>query len=284
MADLILDCIIDTLKTLPFLFLTYLLMEYIEHRTSEKTKGMIRRAGKWGPLFGGVLGVIPQCGFSAAAAGFFSGRVITLGTLLAVFLSTSDEMLPILLSSQVPLETIGGILATKAVIAVLAGFLADFVFRKYNQRKIGSRIHDLCMQEHCDCEHSIAKSALRHTANIALFLLTVTLALNIAIALLGEENLGNLILNWPVAGELLAGLIGLIPNCAASVVITTLYMEGAMSLGAMMAGLLVGSGVGLLVLFRTNRNLRENLKITAMLYVMGVAGGLVVNALSFLAA
>lgn len=284
MADLILDCIIDTLKTLPFLFLTYLLMEYIEHRTSEKTKGMIRRAGKWGPLFGGVLGVIPQCGFSAAAAGFFSGRVITLGTLLAVFLSTSDEMLPILLSSQVPLETIGGILATKAVIAVLAGFLADFVFRKYNQRKIGSRIHDLCMQEHCDCEHSIVKSALRHTANIALFLLTVTLALNIAIALLGEENLGNLILSWPVAGELLAGLIGLIPNCAASVVITTLYMEGAMSLGAMMAGLLVGSGVGLLVLFRTNRNLKENLKITAMLYVMGVAGGLAVNALSFLAA
>ncbi|MDO5344368.1 MAG: putative manganese transporter [Lachnospiraceae bacterium] len=274
MADIILDCLIDTLKTVPFLFLTYLLMEYIEHRTSDKTKGMIRRAGKWGPLFGGVLGVIPQCGFSAAAAGLFSGRVITLGTLLAVFLSTSDEMLPILLSSQVPLPLILRILAQKAVIGVLAGFFVDFVFRKFNQRKIGSKIHDICVQEHCECEHSIVKSALKHTGNIALFLLVVSLALNLVIGLIGEENLGRLILNWPVAGELLAGVIGLIPNCAASVVITTLYMEGAMSAGAMMAGLLVGSGVGLLVLFRTNKSRAENLKITAMLYVIGVLGGI----------
>lgn len=274
MADIILDCLIDTLKTVPFLFLTYLLMEYIEHRTSDKTKSMIRRAGKWGPLFGGVLGVIPQCGFSAAAAGLFSGRVITLGTLLAVFLSTSDEMLPILLSSQVPLPLILRILAQKAVIGVLAGFFVDFVFRKFNQRKIGSKIHDICVQEHCECEHSIVKSALKHTGNIALFLLVVSLALNLVIGLIGEENLGRLILNWPVAGELLAGVIGLIPNCAASVVITTLYMEGAMSAGAMMAGLLVGSGVGLLVLFRTNKSRAENLKISAMLYVIGVLGGI----------
>ena len=283
MTDLILDCVMDTLKTLPFLFVTYLLMEYIEHRTSDRTKGMIRRAGKWGPLLGGVLGLIPQCGFSAAAASFFSGRVITLGTLLAVFLSTSDEMLPILISSQAPLGTIGRILAMKAVIGILAGFLADFVFRKYNQRKIGSIIHSICEHEHCDCEHSIVKSALRHTVSIALFILAVTLALNIIIGLIGEESLGSLILNWPVAGELLAGLIGLIPNCASSVVITTLYMEGAMSQGAMMAGLLVGSGVGLLVLFRTNRNMKENLKITAMLYVMGVAGGMAVGLLARLA-
>lgn len=277
MADLILDCVFDTLKTVPFLFLTYLLMEYIEHRTSDKTKRVIRRAGKWGPLFGGVLGVIPQCGFSAAAAGFFSGRVITLGTLLAVFLSTSDEMLPILLSSQVPLQLILRILLQKALIGVLAGFLVDFVFRKFNQRKIGSKIHDICMQEQCECEHSIVRSALKHTVNIALFLLVVSLGLNLVIGLIGEENLGRLILNWPVAGELLAGVIGLIPNCAASVVITTLYMEGAMSAGAMMAGLLVGSGVGLLVLFRTNKNREENLKIMAMLYVIGVFGGIMIE-------
>lgn len=277
MFDLILDCVIDTLRILPFLFLTYLLMEYIEHRTSEKTKGMIRRAGKWGPLFGGTLGVIPQCGFSAAAAGFYSGRVITLGTLMAVFLSTSDEMLPILISSQVPLSEILRILALKALIGILAGFLVDFVFRKFNQRKIGSSIHDLCAHEHCECEQSIVKSALKHTVNIALFILLVSLVLNLVIGFIGEENLGNLILNWPIAGELLSGMIGLIPNCASSVVITTLYMEGAMSAGAMMAGLLVGSGVGLLILFRTNKNLKENLKITAMLYVIGVAGGIVID-------
>ena len=279
MADIILDCVIDTLKTLPFLFLTYLLMEYIEHRTSDKTKTMIRRAGKWGPLFGGVLGVIPQCGFSAAAAGLFSGRVITLGTLMAVFLSTSDEMLPILLSSQAPLPLILRVLLQKAAIGVLAGFLVDFVFRKYNQRKIGARIHDICVHEHCECEHSIVQSALRHTVNIALFLLAVSLVLNLAIALVGEESLGRLILNRPVVGELLAGVIGLIPNCAASVVLTTLYLEGAMSMGAMMAGLLVGSGVGLLVLFRTNKNRAENLKITAMLYGIGVCGGMLLELL-----
>lgn len=277
MTDIILDCVIDTLKTVPFLFLTYLLMEYIEHRTSNQTKSMIRRAGKWGPLFGGILGVIPQCGFSAAAAGFFSGRVITLGTLIAVFLSTSDEMLPILLSSQAPVSLILRVVAQKAVIGILAGFFVDFVFRKFNQRKIGSRIHDICVQENCECEHSIVKSALKHTINIALFLLLVSLVLNLVIGLIGEENLGHLILNWPVAGEMLAGLIGLIPNCAASVVITTLYLEGAMSAGTMMAGLLVGAGVGLLVLFRTNKNRMENMKITAMLYVIGVLGGIIIN-------
>lgn len=279
MFDLIIDCVVDTLKTIPFLFLTYLLMEYIEHCTSEKTKGMIRRADKWGPLFGGVLGVIPQCGFSAAAAGFFSGRVITLGTLLAVFLSTSDEMLPILLSSQAPIGLILRILGLKALIGVVLGFLADFVFRSFNQRKIGSRIHDLCAQEHCECEHSIVRSALKHTASITLFILVVTLALNILIGIIGEDQLGGLILNWPVVGELLAGLIGLIPNCAGSVVITTLYLQGAMSAGAMMAGLLVGSGVGLLVLFRTNKNLKENIQITVMLYAAGTLSGMLIDLL-----
>ncbi|MDD3795623.1 MAG: putative manganese transporter [Lachnospiraceae bacterium] len=279
MLEILQDCVIDTVKIIPFLFLTYLLMEYIEHRTSEKTKGVIRRAGKMGPLLGGVLGAIPQCGFSAAAAGFYSGRVITVGTLLAVFLSTSDEMLPILLSSQVPLTTILHIVGLKALIGILAGILADFFLRKFNQRKIGDSIHDLCDHDQCHCEESIVKSAAKHTLNITLFIFLVSLALNLVIALIGEDNLGNVILNQPVVGEILAGIIGLIPNCAASVVITTLYMEGAMSAGAMMSGLLVGAGVGLLVLFRTNSNLKENLKITGLLYVSGVAGGLALELL-----
>lgn len=283
MLEIFLDCIIDTIKIIPFLFLTYLLMEYLEHRTSEKTKKAIRRAGRMGPLFGGVLGVIPQCGFSAAAAGFFSCRVITVGTLLAVFLSTSDEMLPILISSRAPLDLIFKVLAVKAVYGVLAGFAADLLFRRFNRRKIGENIHDFCMQEQCQCEESIVRSALRHTLSIALFLFAASLALNVALALVGEENLGSLILNRPLIGEALAGVIGLIPNCAASVVITTLYMEGAMGAGAMISGLLVGAGVGLLVLFRTNRSLKENLQITGILYVSGVLGGILTEWLGVLA-
>ncbi len=281
LRDVLTDCLIDTLKTLPFLFLTYLLMEYLEHRTSEKTLGMIRRADKTGPLWGGILGIVPQCGFSAAAAGLYAGRVITVGTLIAVFLSTSDEMLPIMLSSHVPVMTIVRILAGKALIAAAAGFLIDFIFRKFNVRKIGGTIRDICEHEHCHCdeEGSIAVSALRHTLQIAGFLFVVAFALNLLISLIGEEALKSLILNRPVAGEVIAGLIGLIPNCGASVVITTLYMEGAMSAGAMMAGLLVGAGVGLLVLYRTNRGIKENLQLTGILYACGVLGGILVGAL-----
>lgn len=277
MHEILHHCVEDTVKIVPFLFLTYLLMEFIEHRTSDKTRIMIRRAGKMGPIFGGILGVLPQCGFSTAAAGFYSGRVITVGTLIAVFLSTSDEMLPILLSNQVPTLLILKILSVKAVVAILAGFVIDFLFRKFNQRKIGVSIHDLCLDEDCQCEKSILKSALRHTLSIALFIFAATFLLNFAIHTIGEDNLGNIILNRPVIGQMLAGIIGLIPNCAASVVITTLYMEGAMSAGSMMAGLLVGAGVGILVLFRTNKNLKENVKITGLLYVTGVLSGIIIE-------
>lgn len=277
MQEIILDCVEDTLKILPFLFLTYLLMEFIEHKTSDKTKTAIRKAGKMGPLFAGLLGVIPQCGFSAAAASFFSGRVITVGTLLAVFLSTSDEMLPIFLSHQVSPGIIARILLMKAAMGILAGFLVDFLFRGFNTRKIGENIHELCEHDHCQCEEGIAKSALKHTLEITAFLFAVTLALNFVIAAVGEDNLGNMVLNRPVIGVILAGLIGLIPNCAASVVITTLYMEGVMGLGALMSGLLVGAGVGLLVLFRTNSDLKENLQITGLLYVCGALCGLLIE-------
>ena len=277
MTDILLDCVTDTVKLLPFLFVTYLLMEFIEHKTSDKTRTMIRRAGKWGPFFGGLLGAVPQCGFSAAAAGFYSGRVITVGTLIAVFLSTSDEMLPILLSSQAPLSLILKIVALKAVVGIAAGFLIDLLFRRFNQRKIGAGIHDLCRDEHCHCETSIVRSALRHTGSIAVFIFAVTCLLNLILGVIVEDNLGSLILNQPVISEILAGIIGLVPNCAASVVLTTLYLEGAMSAGAMTAGLLVGAGVGLLVLFRTNRNLKENIEITGLLYATGVLGGIVID-------
>ncbi len=285
MAELLLDALIDgaidTLKIIPFLFVTYLLMEYLEHRTGDKTLALVRRAGRLGPMFGGVLGIIPQCGFSAAASGLYAGRVITAGTLIAVFLSTSDEMLPILISSHASPGLIASIVLRKALIGILFGFVIDFLFRKLNQRVIGSSIRDICEHEHCHCNEdtNILHSALRHTASITLFLFLISVLLNIVIGAAGEEALGNLVLNKPVIGQILAALIGLIPNCAASVVITQLYLEGAMGFGAMMAGLLVGAGVGLLVLFRTNRDLKENLQLTGILYVCGVLGGLLAELL-----
>lgn len=273
------DGSLDTIKLVPFLFITYLIMEWIEHRTSKHTKTAMRRAGRLGPLAGGLIGIVPQCGFSAAAASLYSGKVITVGTLIAVFLSTSDEMLPIFLSERVELSVIMKILMTKAVYGALAGFVVDFLFRRLNERKIGVGIHGLCAQEHCHCEESIVKSALKHTADITFFVWIISVALNILFMLIGTGNMENLILNRPVIGEILAGLIGLIPNCAASIALTQLYLKGVMSGGAMMAGLMVGAGVGLLVMFRTNRSRRENIEITGILYVAGVIGGLITGAM-----
>lgn len=277
--DAIWDGTLDTLKLIPFLFITYLVMEWVEHRTSDHTKTAIRKAGRLGPLAGGVLGVIPQCGFSAAAASLYAGRVITAGTLIAVFLSTSDEMLPILLSERAGIGFITKVLIVKALYGVIAGFLVDFLFRKLNERRIGVGIHGICTQEHCHCEKGIVRSALKHTVSITFFILLISIALNILLTIVGTENLSNLVLNQPVIGEVLVGLIGLIPNCAASIALTQLYLEGIMSAGAMVSGLMVGAGVGLLVLFRTNRHTRQNIQLTILLYILGVAGGLIVQGL-----
>ena len=277
--DAIWDGTLDTLKLIPFLFITYLVMEWVEHRTSDHTKTAIRKAGRLGPLVGGILGVIPQCGFSAAAASLYAGKVITAGTLIAVFLSTSDEMLPILLSERAGIGFIAKVLIVKALYGVIAGFLVDFLFRKLNERRIGVGIHGICTQEHCHCEKGIVRSALKHTVSITFFILLISIVLNILLAIVGTENLSNLVLNQPVIGEVLAGLIGLIPNCAASIALTQLYLEGVMSAGAMVSGLMVGAGVGLLVLFRTNRHTRQNIQLTILLYILGVAGGLIVQGL-----
>lgn len=281
--DAVLDGFLDTVRLVPFLFLTYLVMEYIEHHTSDRTRAAIRRADRFGPLAGGLLGAFPQCGFSAAAASLYAGRVITGGTLIAVFLSTSDEMLPIFLSSRVEAGLILRIITIKVVYGVIAGFVVDFLFRSLNIRKIGEGIHGICEAQHCDCdEGGIFVSALRHTLSIALFLFLISTALNLFLEMVGTENLENLVFNQPVIGEMLAGLIGLIPNCAASVAITTMYLDGAMSAGAMMSGLMVGAGVGIVVLFRSNRAKRQSAKIVGILYVAGVAGGLLTSALRLL--
>lgn len=276
MLHIIEDSVLDSAKLIPFLFITYLAMEYLEHRTGNSLHRLVKRAGRVGPVIGGLLGIVPQCGFSTAAANLYAGRVITLGTLLAIFLSTSDEMLPILLSERASGGMILKILLAKAVFGMAAGLAVDLVLRKKNAADQGE-IHDICEQEHCHCEKGIFRSALYHTIQITFFILAVSFGLNLILHFVGEEALTNLILNRPVAGPMLAGLVGLIPNCAGSVVITQLYLQGGMSLGAAMAGLLAGSGVGLLVLFRVNHNRGENLKILGLLYGIGVAAGIIMG-------
>ena len=275
LLDCILDALLDSAKILPFLFFAYLAMEYIEHKMGERTKREIERAGALGSVFGSVLGVIPQCGFSTVASNLFAGRIITVGTLLAVYLSTSDEMLPIFISESVPFVTMVKILGVKCLIAMVAGFLIDAVLRLLTHGKKEEMMSgDLCEHEHCHCEKSILKSSLVHTVKIILFIFLISAILNILIAIVGEDSLKQLIGNRPVITCFIAGLVGLIPNCAASVVITELFLEHMISVGAMFSGLLVGAGVGLLVLFRVNEHWKENVKIVALLYGIGVGAGL----------
>ena len=275
LLDCILDALLDSAKILPFLFFAYLAMEYIEHKMGERTKREIERAGALGPVFGSVLGVIPQCGFSTVASNLFAGRIITVGTLLAVYLSTSDEMLPIFISESVPVVTMVKILGVKCLIAMVAGFLIDAVLRLLTHGKKEEMMSgDLCEHEHCHCEKSILKSSLVHTVKIILFIFLISAILNILIAIVGEDSLKQLIGTRPVITCFVAGLVGLIPNCAASVVITELFLEHMISVGAMFSGLLVGAGVGLLVLFRVNEHWKENVKIVALLYGIGVGAGL----------
>ncbi len=266
----------DSLRLLPFLFVTYLVMEYLEHKTGSKMQEAIRRADRSGPVIGGILGIFPQCGFSAAASNLYAGRIITVGTLMAIFLSTSDEMLPILISENAGVPMIAKILAVKVVTAVAAGFVIDFIFRR---KENDMQIEHLCEQHHCHCENGIWKSALHHALEIFVYILLISLALNLVIAWIGEDVLGSLILNRPVIGPMVAGLVGLIPNCAASVIITKLYLGGVLSAGGMMAGLLAGTGVGVLVLLRVNDDRRENLRLIGLLYVTGVLAGMLIEVL-----
>lgn len=292
MLDIIKDTILDSIKLLPFLFITYLLMEYIEHKMGNKSKEIMKKADKFGPLFGSILGVFPQCGFSVSATNLYAARVITLGTLISVYLSTSDEMLPIFISESVPIIVILKILGVKLLIGILAGFLIDLFIRlvkdkkniKNSEKEIYEKdeIKDLCEEEHCHCdEDGIFKSALKHTINIFLFILLITFVINMAVYFVGEDNISKLLLDKPILGPIVAALIGLIPNCAASVILTNMYLQNVISVSSLIAGLLTGAGVGLAVLFKTNKGIKNNIKIVFLLYLIGVISGMVLQLIGF---
>lgn len=345
LIDILLDAGKDTLSLVPFLLVTYLALEALEHVAGDRVNGAIKRAGAAGPVVGSLLGMVPQCGFSAMAATLYAGRVVTLGTLVAVFLSTSDEMLPLLLAEQVPVQTMAMLLASKALIALVTGFIVDAAVRglRRNVRAhaairrtvLGTavnpahancahddhtggdiidevaeagvsadHIHELCERDHCGCdededehghghghEHgrshegapllSIIRSAISHTVQVSVFIFLVTLILVAVLETFGESTIEQFLRGNETLAILGSALVGLIPNCSASVVITQLYLEGALQLAPMLAGTLISAGVGYLVLFRTNRSARENALFLVMMYVIGAGWGLVLSACGF---
>lgn len=280
MLEFLEHTIMDTLKLIPFLFITYIIMELIEHHAGKKTEKIIKKSGKFGPVIGAILGIIPQCGFSAVAANFYVARIITKGTLIAIFLSTSDEMLPILISEGAEIGLILQILSIKISIGIAVGIIIDLIPKREHERKEHDEIHKICEHEHCHCEEEgIIKSSIKHTIQIFSYILIISFVLNCLIHLIGEETISKAIVNIPFVGPIIAALIGIIPNCASSVIITELYVSNIITMGSMMAGLLVNSGVGLLVLFKVNKNLKENLNILGILYIVGVVAGIVLDLL-----
>lgn len=280
MIDIISDTLLDVLKLLPFLFIAFFIMEYIEHKFSDKSKKIVIKAGKFGPIIGSLLGAFPQCGFSVAATNFYATKIITVGTLIAIYLSTSDEMLPILLSQGIDLWVIAKIIGLKIAIGMIAGIVIDLFIRK--SKKTEDHIHDFCEDEHCDCEHGIIKSTIKHTLNIAFFILVLSFLLNIGIHYLGEDNIKNIFMKDSIFSPFISSLIGLIPNCASSVIITELYLNGTISFGSTMAGLLTGSGVAILVLFKTNKNMKDNIKILLTIYGIGAISGIIIDLLKIM--
>jgi len=278
MLDIVLDTIIDGIKLLPFLFIAFLIIELIEHKFSKKTIKIIEKSGKFGPLLGGILGCFPQCGFSVLATNLYVTRIITLGTIISVYLSTSDEMLPILISRGSSINTILSILSLKLLIGITSGFIIDFITRK--KQKIN--VQELCENDNCHCEKGILKSSITHTLNTLAFILLVSFFLNIVMHLGGEELLRNLFNQNSIFTPFIASLIGLIPNCGSSIIITELYLNKILPFSAVISGLLTGSGVAILVLFKSNKNLKENIKILLLVYLIGVLSGLIIELIASL--
>lgn len=282
MIDIITETLIDSIKILPFLFLSYLLIECIEHKSSHKLEKALSASGKYSKVVGSILGIIPQCGFSAVAANLFSSRVITIGTLVAVFLATSDEAIPILLTYPEKSKDLIMILVIKFIIAVVAGTIIDAILNlkknkeaKFDNDEMHTHMHDICKD--CDCDHGLLKSSIKHTLSIFLFLLVITFIINIAVELIGDENFSKIILSGSILQPFVASIIGLIPNCAASVLLSKLYVDGALSLGSIIAGLSTGAGVGGIILFKTNKNLKENLSILGLVYLIGAFCGVFID-------
>ena len=280
MKEVILDTIIDSLKLIPFLLVAFLIIELLEHKLNNKTKKIITKSKKIGPIIGSLLGVIPQCGFSVMATNLYITRIITLGTLISIYLSTSDEMLIIMISEKVEISLILKILLIKIFFGIVYGLIIDKIINK--KKKDKETNYELCDEEHCDCNHSILLSSIKHTLHITLFIFIITLIINTIFTLLGDNYLSKILLNNSILSPFITSLIGLIPNCAASVILTELYLNSTISLGALIGGLLTSSGSSILVLIKNNKNKKENLSIILLLYALGVLSGIIIELISLI--
>lgn len=276
-GDICLDSLLDSIKLLPFLFFAFLLMEALEHHAGSKINKALASSGKAGPVIGALLGCVPQCGFSVFSANLYSGGVIGAGTLLAVFLSTSDEAIIIMLSNPDKKPEILKLIAAKVLIAVIFGYIITLLEKIKPAPK--KQVEDLCKECGCEEEDGILKPALHHTLKIYSFLIVIIFLINLCVELLGTERLSAILLGNSVFQPMIAALIGLVPSCASSIILTELYLEGAVSFASVIAGLCTGAGAGLIVLFRENRNIKENLFITFVLYVTAVISGMVIQIL-----
>lgn len=299
----------DCLQALPFILVAFLILEFIEHHAGSKLQSVLLKSNKTGPFFGSLLGCVPQCGFSVLCSNLYAGGLITTGTLLAVYLSTSDEALILLFAHPEHYKNILWLLLFKVIVAIAAGYFFDFIFRLKSMHNPG-KISDLCAQDHCGCEgeeeedeheehahhdhaheqnnccrhhhHGIFVPALIHTVKIWGFLFLFTFLLNLAVELIGSERLSHILLSNSILQPFLTALFGFIPNCAASVLLTDLYLEGALSFGSLFAGLCTSAGAGLLVLFRESRHPKENLQILGMLYVSAIVPGCLMHLFTLL--
>ena len=278
MLDVFLEALLDSLKALPFLFGAYLLIEFLEHKASEKFTKALAGKGILGPIGGSLIGSIPQCGISVAAANFYSGRIITTGTLIAVFIATSDEAIPLMLTNPNQFPAILKLLGIKILAGVIFGIIVDLAVKYFLKPKNEIPFEQLCKD--CNCEHDgIFKSALKHTAKIFVFLFALNIIFGYMIHFVGEETISLFLLSGSVFQPFLTSLIGFIPNCGASVILTELYMNGSLSFGSAIAGLCTGAGLGFAVLFKFNKNFKENFTIVGSVYVFAVLTGVLVNIL-----
>ena len=274
--DIVKDTLIDGIKLLPFLFITFVVMELIEHKFGDKLNNKLKKVNKIGPLIGSILGIIPQCGISASASNFYITRVISLGTLISVYLSTSDEMLPILISYNVSILLIIKILLVKFICGLVFGTIIDFIIRKREKEDI----KDFCELEDCDCNHGVLKSSIIHTLKTFGYILIISFALNLIMYYFGEDLLSKVLMKDNPFGVIITSLIGLIPNCSTSILLTELFLKDVISLGKLLSGVLVNSGVGLLILLRFNKNKKENLMILSILLAVGILVGFVFDILN----
>ena len=277
MIDLLLDAFLDTVHLIPFLLVTFLLLELIEHKFKNKSKKSLTKSKRFGPIVGALLGAFPQCGFSAVVSNLFSSRVVTMGTVIAVFLSTSDEMLPMMIAEKSNIKELTLILISKVIIGMIIGLIVDLIINKSEEKE---HVHELCEHDHCDCEnHGVIVSSIIHTLKITLFIFIANLLVGFVIETIGEEKLQEILLNKNIFKYFIASLVGLIPNCASSVILTQVYLDGLVTLGTLLSGLLTGSGIGILILFKQNKDLKENMTILGVIYTVGVVVGIIADLL-----